>query len=284
MMSTMMKPSYRLLPWVAEHFDKLNWSALSSNPYAISLLASHPEKIDWKRLSSNPNAMELLLANVDKINLCEFSKNPNAVGYLKNHPDMIDWHSLSKNENAIDLILANPDKVDTYQLCLNPHPLAIEILRKRRKRNKNCINWANLCTNPSAMNFIFDCRSNINWASFSANPAGIYYLKDMAAMNSSYLSKPHFSRNPLAIPTLTMYPHLIDWRNLSSNPAAIDLLRENQDNIDYTMLSANPSIFELDFEQMRVKFQPFADEIIALALCPPRVARYRELGFGCEDW
>ena len=52
-----------LLPWIVNYIEKFNWSMLSSNPNAISLLEANEDKIDWQHLSSNPNAIHLLEAN-----------------------------------------------------------------------------------------------------------------------------------------------------------------------------------------------------------------------------
>ena len=52
-------------------YDMIDWSTLSGNHSAISLLESildqYPEKIDWKTLSSNPKAIHILEKNPDKI-------------------------------------------------------------------------------------------------------------------------------------------------------------------------------------------------------------------------
>jgi hypothetical protein len=55
--------------------------------------------------------------------------------------------------------------------------------------------------------------------------------------------------------------------------------------IDWFALSSNPSIFTLDYEQMRKNFEPYAEEIIAIALHPKRMIRYMEqYNFDFEDW
>ncbi len=41
--------SFKLLDWIDIH--KLDWSALSENPNAISILEANKDKIDWKLLS-----------------------------------------------------------------------------------------------------------------------------------------------------------------------------------------------------------------------------------------
>ncbi len=75
----------KLLDWINNY--KINWSYLSNNPNAISLLEKNFDKINWYNLSSNPNAISLLEANPDKIVWCELSKNPNAISLLESHED-----------------------------------------------------------------------------------------------------------------------------------------------------------------------------------------------------
>ena len=81
-----LKMMMKLLDWINNH--KINWSYLSNNPNAISLLEKNFDKINWYNLSSNPNAISLLDANPDKIVWCELSKNPNAISLLKAYPKL----------------------------------------------------------------------------------------------------------------------------------------------------------------------------------------------------
>ena len=46
---------FTLLDWIDVH--KINWSLLSSNPNAMTLLEQNQDKINWTSLSSNPNAI-----------------------------------------------------------------------------------------------------------------------------------------------------------------------------------------------------------------------------------
>jgi hypothetical protein len=45
----------KLIPFVEENQDKIDWKNLSRNVDAISLLEQNQDKIDWRWLSRNPN-------------------------------------------------------------------------------------------------------------------------------------------------------------------------------------------------------------------------------------
>ena len=80
---------------------------------------------------------------------------------------------------------------------------------------------------------------------------------------------------------------MIDWKKLSGNPNpnAIELLKANQEKIVWEVFSSNPSIFKLDYKQMMINFEPYAEEIIAKALHPKRMIRYMEqYNFDFDDW
>jgi hypothetical protein len=182
---------------------------------------------------------------------------------------------LSKNENAVELILANHEKVDTHQLCLNPNPEIIKLLQKRKRRNNNCINWANISTNPSAIEFLYDNFHKINWTSLSSNSAAL----DIIIAYPERVSSIYLSRNTSAIHLLMERPELIEWRNLSSNPSAIEILKANQDMIDYVSLSANPAIFEVDYQRMTSNIQDLYEDLLKEVMKPSRVLKERDYDY-----
>ena len=47
--------STRQISSVIYYLEKINWTTLSSNINAISILEKNQDKIDWKILSGNPN-------------------------------------------------------------------------------------------------------------------------------------------------------------------------------------------------------------------------------------
>ena len=86
----------KLIKFVEDNKDKIDWTCLSENPNAIHLLEQTMEQnpqsvasIDWRWLSSNPNAIHLLEQNLDKIDWYTLSGNPNIFKYnyqaMKDH-------------------------------------------------------------------------------------------------------------------------------------------------------------------------------------------------------
>jgi hypothetical protein len=98
----------------------VNWTQLSKNPNAISILENHLHKVNWYNLSENPNAIHILEQHMNKIDWNSLSSNPNAISLLEQHLDKVNWYCLSENPNAIHLLEQNIDKVDWSRLSSNP--------------------------------------------------------------------------------------------------------------------------------------------------------------------
>ena len=60
----------------------------------------------------------------------------------------------------------------------------------------------------------------------------------------------------------------------SQNPAAIDILKENLDKINWKGFSQNPAIFEINYEYLKEKIEPFKEELIEKSLHPLRMERF----------
>ena len=114
--------------------NTINWSELSWNVNAISILEKNQDKIHWDHLSSNVNAIYLLEKNLDKIDWDRLSGNVNAINLLEKNQDKIDWRILSGNVNAISILDKNQDKIDWYGLSGNVN--AISILEKKRQEKR----------------------------------------------------------------------------------------------------------------------------------------------------
>jgi hypothetical protein len=107
--------------------DKIFWSQLSSNQFAVDLLSKRFEyeknlsdqeynrlpfnhKIDWVQLSSNDNAIELIKNRIEYEKLLGDNYRYQELDYLNcNHGvkeklNKISWHYMSKNQNAIELL------------------------------------------------------------------------------------------------------------------------------------------------------------------------------------
>jgi len=69
-------PIYKLLEWIDK--DKLNYSMLSKNHNAITLLLENVDKIDCAEfsLNTNPIAVNMLSCALHKINWTNLSQNP----------------------------------------------------------------------------------------------------------------------------------------------------------------------------------------------------------------
>ena len=82
--------------------NKIDWSWLSGNPNALSLLEQNQDKICWNYLSGNKNAIHLLEQNLDKIKWYNLSRNKKAIHILEQNIDKINWYYLSCNENIFE--------------------------------------------------------------------------------------------------------------------------------------------------------------------------------------
>ena len=68
----------------------------------------------------------------------------------------------------------------------------------------------------------------------------------------------------------------IYWYELSMNENAIHLLEQNPDKIDWDILSYNPAIFEIDYNALYKRIEPFKEQLIAQCFHPDRLVRYLE--------
>ena len=56
-------------------------------------------------------------------------------------------------------------------------------------------------------------------------------------------------------------------------------LEKNLDKINWNRLSQNPSIFEYDYEAMRLRIKPLAEELIANRFHPKNFNKFVSWGF-----
>ena len=224
---------------------KINWSSLSGNPGAITVLEknikNYEKEINYSKLCSNPNAMSIILRPQIWDRLTEENKrflsvNPAAMNYLKKHPDLIDLHqfvnmqAIDKNTHQkffIKFIQSKIDKLNsTDWFKLSSNPFAIKIL----KANLDKVDWQGISQNPQAFHLLEQNRNKINWYYLSSNPNAMELLQ-----------------NELLQPT----PR-INWQRLCMNPNAMRIIEFAQnntnhysdDNIDWSVLSKNPGIFQ----------------------------------------
>jgi hypothetical protein len=94
----------------------------------------------------------------------------------------------------------------------------------------------------------------------------------------------NLSSNLNAIHLLERNINNIDWDFISTNPNAIHLLEQNHDKINWLNLSSNPSIFEYDYETMRGRMRPLAEELMADRFHPRNFDKWIGWGFDeCQE-
>lgn len=268
--------------------------ARNSNPDAIRLMEKYIETIakkygkpthtyvcGWSSLSRNPNAIPFLekyIKYIEHINWMVLSANPNAIPLLEKYPTKIEWRFLLKNPNALPLIEANMDKIDSWYL-FGGNP------------------------NPAMVAFI-----EKHW-----DIVFKHGLDSTASVSWEMLSE-----NPVAVPLLEKYPHLIWYRKLAVNPNAIHLIEQHLKlkNVDINWCLTNPNavplierwrdqlweenaidselcsnpnamhlIAKLDYAKMKENNCAFANELAKVVFHPVRVMRVGEQwGMSMEEY
>jgi len=98
--------------------------------------------------------------------------------------------------------------------------------------------------------------------------------------NLDKVSWHYLSRNPNAIHLLERNMDKINWDCLTLNPNAIHLLENNIDKIDWAYLSENTNAIHLcftyDYADMKLRMQPFAEELARRVFHPVRLMRVCE--------
>ena len=168
----------------------------------------------------------------------------NTIYILKYNLNKFDWSRISYNPVNIKMY-DNTENRDFNRL--SSYPEAIDLL----KNNLDKVNWARLSYNPAAIDILKDNLNKVSWWRLSTNPAAIDIIKDN-------LDK-------------------VDWRMLSYNPGAIDILKNNIELVDWSRLSYNPAIFEIDYDKLKNKIEPFKEELMQVTLHPMRLKYYLDL-------
>ena len=88
--------------------------------------------------------------------------------------------------------------------------------------------------------------------------------------------------NQNAIHLLEKNPDKIDWHLLSRNPNAFHMLEQNPNKINWYCISSNPAIFEYDYEAMRLRMKPVAEELIANRFHPRNFDKW--IGWGFDEF
>ena len=125
------------------------------------------------------------------------------------------------------------------------------------KENKNKIVWSNLCSvnNDEVAKYLIKNSSYINWYVISNNSNDI--IVDFILKNLDKVDLCNLCRN--------------------KNPIITDYLSINKNKFSYLywcQLSNNPNIFKLDYEKIKINFEPLAEEIIKEVMHPKRINKY----------
>jgi hypothetical protein len=88
---------YKLLDWIAQNKDKLNWYEICKQPYALDILEDYDEYIDVAGLAANKDtrALDMILKYEHKI---EWNNDTKLKQFLENIADM-------NNEKAMQWLL-----------------------------------------------------------------------------------------------------------------------------------------------------------------------------------
>lgn len=247
-------PKYILYDWIP--VNKLDFSGVSANVYAIDFLIENPHLINWSNLSKNPAAINLIKENLDKVNLHKLCQNEHAADIIQ---DIIDGKIksfkvnkicvfddscyigkqtfLRKKEKSKEIItimlpLWRFHKKDWYnrphRQTLNNNVKIYDSGNNTYYQHKNNSKIFDRC------DYYYDGDKNIElyikpddicWYSLAL------YCNDVAFLEK-HLNKLDFdvlSENQHAISILKKHQNKINWQSLKRNPAAVDFIKENLD-------------------------------------------------------
>jgi hypothetical protein len=228
--------------------DYINWSFISSNPYAIDLLKENQKKICWFNLSRNPSpeAIKLLEQNPENIDWWQLSLNssPEAIKLLKENPENINWDWFSSNSNpeAIKLLKENPENIHWNSLLINKNPATTELL----KNNIEKIDTFCLMLYPYAYKL------------FEKNKEYFYNLVDNYGENIAHVDERH------------------KWVSKLNDPDYIIYLEKHQEKINWKYISSYPGIFVYDYPRIMEYFHNLNKEFIVWYYHPSRIDRWIE--------
>ena len=233
-----------------KHADKIVWHKFceNTNPAAMPLIEKHlvenPGNLDflnWSNLSSNPAAISILEKNLDKADWARLSTNPGAIRLIEQNMDKIDWEWLSINPAATHIMEQNIDKVESYFLGGGPLNFGVFLKKYQYVTDK----LREMEANPPEAFYMLEknmLEHQICWRALSMNPRpeAIRILE----ANQDKIHWDWLSGNPAAIHLLEANPHKINWGWLSGNPAAMHLIDRNPEKIFWQVYCKNPAIIE----------------------------------------
>ena len=159
----------------------------------------------------------------------------------------------------------------------------MNICRFLDRINRYC--WEELSENPSAIHLLKKNQDKINWVGLSSNPSeGAMRLleQNLNKIHWDWLSSNTSDR---AMQLLEKNQDKINWNFLSNNPSegALQLLEKNQDKINWLYLSQNTHIFTYDYQNMKLNFLIFKENLMKNRFHPRNISKFKDWGFNGFD-
>lgn len=229
----------KLLSWVNDNFDKLDFDYLSENYNAYNLLKDNKKLIYWPFLCKNRNPdiikdfiqKNIEYKNGDSVCWYHLSGNENATYLLKryglyenNEGELnIVFDEIVKNKN-IKIYITHLSLLDKYGMSMKNRNFRDVI------KNKN-----DVITKISINRFENDyIKRNIE-----GHDKAMLYFKYMCLNENKRMNK-----------ILEKYKEYINWENLSMNPERIDILEKNKDKLILENLAINHKAIHIIKELM----------------------------------
>ena len=207
--------------------DVKNWSHLSANPFAISLLRENPDKIDYTFLSNNPGAYHLLKELV-------------TTGTLGHFPFLRVLSGIHAERLYREIPDVFPDRVVYYS------PVLLDV--RESKFGISSLTSKEICSHPEWLGRILGMEQSlweVEGLVRNPNPEIEHLLvalienREMTENEVEHLSE---CRYPLVLEMIVArYYNQVDRDALSRNPMAIDLLLRDLSLVRWDSLACNPS-------------------------------------------
>lgn len=136
----------------AERLPKIDWVSLCSNPNPklMPFILEHEDKIEWRPISLNPNVpVDLLERNIDKIDWMNLSRNEGVpVRFFSKHKDKLVWPLLSGNRSVPLEFLMDPERkndISWNSICCHSPFITLEFIEEWKGK----ISWDYLSLNET---------------------------------------------------------------------------------------------------------------------------------------
>lgn len=140
--------------------DRIAWCELCYNPAAIPFLEDYVSTgaLNWSRLSSNHGALSMLQKNVPTICWNNIGANPSAIRLIEERACQIDHYEDEYNDD--DAI------IDWEQVSLNPAAMSLI------EHNKTHVNWRKVRLNNPGVAVSLDTSDKHNHPSLACTSVG----------------------------------------------------------------------------------------------------------------